>query len=283
MISDKIKVIDEYMEMLFENKDNMIIKPMKYSLFSNGKRLRPLIMYLLANEFGIPKEKILHFCSSVEMIHTYSLIHDDLPCLDNDELRRGKPTCHIAFGEANALLAGDSLLNFAYEILFENIKTIEEIKSASILSNYAGISGMIGGQVIDVFAEQNEISDKELFYIHENKTGKLLTACFVIPVILKGYSNEVFEDFYKIGMNYGIAFQIYDDILDVTSTNEVLGKPVGSDVKNDKTTYVSLFGLEKAEYDYNMRKNECLELLLKYVSKESDIYLFVKASFERNR
>ncbi len=277
---EKINIIDEYMESLF-TYDNLLVEPMKYSLFASGKRLRPLIMLLLAEAFDIPTEKILPFCSAVEMIHTYSLIHDDLPCLDNDDLRRGKPTCHKVFGEANALLAGDALLNLAHEVLLSNIEDKNEIKSAKILSTHAGITGMIGGQAVDVYAEENKISEKELLYIHENKTGKLLNACFVIPCVLKGYDEKTINDFYKIGMNYGISFQILDDILDVTSTDEVLGKPVGSDEKNDKTTYVSLYGLEKAKEDYEKLKSKCLELLLNYVDKENIFYKFISETFSR--
>ncbi len=281
LLKDKIKLIDEYMLSLFEGMDNMLAEAMKYSLFQSGKRMRPLIMLLLAEEIGVPTEKILPFCASVEMIHTYSLIHDDMPCLDNDDLRRGKPTCHKVYGEAFALLAGDALLNFAHETMLKNISTKEEIEASYLLSSHAGVFGMIGGQVMDIYAEDNKISEKELLYIHENKTGKLLTASFVIPFIVKGENKEIVKKFYKIGMDYGTSFQVLDDILDVTSTDEILGKPVGSDLKNDKTTYVTLYGLDNARTEYERLKTECLNGILTSVKEESDFYNFIKDTFNR--
>ncbi len=281
LIEEKINIINNYMEKSFEEIDNTIIEPMRYSLFSNGKRLRPLIMLLLAEEIGLEVEKILPFCAGVEMIHTYSLIHDDLPCLDNDDLRRGKPTCHKVFGEANALLAGDALLNYAHEIILKNISSKEEIKATYILSNHAGVNGMIGGQVMDIYAEEKPITLEELNYIHKNKTGKLLSACFIIPCILKGFDDKKVDDFYKAGMDYGVSFQILDDILDVTSTDEVLGKPVGSDEKNNKSTYVSIFGLEKAKSDYEVLVESCLDILKSNLSEESNFYKFIHSTFSR--
>ncbi len=281
LLKNKIKLIDDYLLSLFTDVDNMLVDAMKYSLFQSGKRMRPLIMLLLSEELDIPLEKILPFCASVEMIHTYSLIHDDMPCLDNDDFRRGKPTCHKVYGEDFALLAGDALLNFAHETLLKTIKTENEIEATYRLSNYAGIFGMIGGQVMDVFADKNKISAKELLYIHENKTGKLLTACFTIPFILKGADENKINMFYKIGMDYGTAFQVLDDILDVTSTDEVLGKPVGSDLKNDKTTYVSLYGLDKSKEEYERLKKECLNGISLEFNKDDAFYKFISKTFDR--
>ncbi len=281
LIEEKISIINDYMEMTFSEIGSTIVEPMRYSLFSSGKRLRPLIMLLLSEELGLETEKILPFCAAVEMIHTYSLIHDDMPCLDNDDLRRGKPTCHKVFGEANALLAGDALLNYAHEIMLKNISTKEEIKASYVLSSHAGVNGMIGGQVMDIYAEEKPITIEELNYIHKNKTGKLLSACFVIPCILKGFDTKKVDDFYKAGMDYGISFQILDDILDVTSTDEVLGKPVGSDEKNNKSTYVTIFGLDKAKEDYEKLVKSCLDTLKSNISDSSNFYKFIDETFSR--
>lgn len=281
LIEEKINIINDYMEMTFSEIGSTIVEPMRYSLFSSGKRLRPLIMLLLSEELGLETEKILPFCAAVEMIHTYSLIHDDMPCLDNDDLRRGKPTCHKVFGEANALLAGDALLNYAHEIMLKNISTKEEIKASYVLSSHAGVNGMIGGQVMDIYAEEKPITIEELNYIHKNKTGKLLSACFVIPCILKGFDTKKVDDFYKAGMDYGISFQILDDILDVTSTDEVLGKPVGSDEKNNKSTYVTIFGLDKAKEDYEKLVKSCLDTLKSNISDSSNFYKFIDETFSR--
>lgn len=282
LLEDEIKIIDDYMNSLFNGLENPLIEPMKYSLFSGGKRLRPLIMLLLAKELGVCQDEILPFCASVEMIHTYSLIHDDMPCLDNDDLRRGKLTCHKKYDEATALLAGDGLLNYAHEILLKNIETKQQIKSANVLSTFAGITGMIAGQVLDVYAEKNEISKQQLDYIHRNKTGKLLTACFIIPAILSGKSDKEVQKYYDMGMSYGISFQIFDDILDVTSTDVVLGKPVGSDEKNNKTTFVSLYGLDEAKIKYEKLEKQCLTLALSELKKESVFYEFILNTFNRN-
>ncbi len=277
-----IKLIDKYMKKSMENIATPLLEAMEYSLFSNGKRVRPLIMLMLSKELNIPQEKILPFCASIEMIHTYSLIHDDMPCLDNDDIRRGKPTCHKVFGEANALLAGDGLLNYAYEILFKNIRTPEEFSAGRLLSNHSGVDGMIGGQVMDVLAENMPINKEQLSYIHENKTGKLLSASFVIPFIIAKYDDRVINEMHDAGLKYGMAFQILDDILDVTSTDEVLGKPIGSDKKNNKSTYVSMYGLDRAKSDYEEIKSECLKILRNNVSDDSEIYRYISLTFDRN-
>lgn len=282
-INEKIKLIDEYLESLFDDKDSLLLDSIKYSLFAGGKRLRPLIMLFLAEELSVSHEKILPFCASVEMIHTYSLIHDDLPCLDNDDLRRNKPTNHIVFGENFALLAGDGLLNFAHEVMLNSINDETGIKASRMLSSSAGLFGMISGQVLDVFYENNDITKEELLIIHENKTGKLLAACFAIPFILAKQSEEKQEFAYKLGLDYGLSFQILDDILDVTSSQEILGKPIGSDDKNNKKTYVSLFGLENANNDYENLKNKCLFDIKKLFGEDSRFYDFIKFTFDRKK
>lgn len=281
-INEYIKGIDNYLYSIFEGKEDLLIEPIKYSLFAGGKRLRPLIMLLLSKEFNVDENEILPFCGSVEMIHTYSLIHDDLPALDNDDLRRGKPTNHVVFGEAFALLAGDALLNHAHESVLENINDKRGIDALFELSSTAGLYGMISGQTLDVYAENNSISNDDLLYIHKNKTGKLLSACFSIPAILKNMPKEDINNLRNIGMTYGLAFQVLDDILDVTSTEQMLGKPIGSDLKNNKKTFVSIYGLEYSKKEYDRLKNLCLENLLKYCDKSSIFYNFICYTFNRD-
>lgn len=285
IISEKIKIIDDYMESLFVNQENILIEPIKYSLFSNSKRIRPLIMILLAEELSVPLEKILPFCSAIEMIHTYSLIHDDLPILDNDDLRRGKPTNHKVYGDAMALLAGDALLNYAHEIMIKSIEDKKDATACYNLSSNAGLYGMIAGQAMDIYAENHEITEEDLLYIHKNKTGKLLQSSFVIPFILSENlsDDETINKVNSIGQDYGLAFQILDDLLDLTSTEEILGKPIGSDDKNNKTTYISLYGAEKANKDYIKLKNRCLDGIKDILSDETFFYNFIDYTFNRNR
>lgn len=280
--NEYIKVIDDYLNSIFDGKDDLLIEPIKYSLFAGGKRLRPLIMLLLSNELKVDEKEILPFCGGIEMIHTYSLIHDDLPSLDNDDLRRGKPTNHVVYGEAFALLVGDALLNHAHETVLESISDKRGIDALLELSKSAGLYGMIKGQTLDVYAENNDISDDDLLCIHKNKTGKLLSACFSIPAILKNMSKEDIDNLRDIGMMYGLAFQILDDILDVTSTEKMLGKPIGSDLKNNKKTFVSIYGLEYSKNEYDRLKNMCLENLLKYCDKSSMFYNFICYTFKRD-
>lgn len=244
------------------HKENAIgIEAARYSFLNGGKRLRPILMYaayeLMTSD--VEEEMISPYMAAMEMIHNYSLIHDDLPAMDNDALRRGKPTCHIVYGEANGILAGDILLNYAYETLFNALtkqlgadisgtKARRLAQAASILSGYAGIEGMIGGQIADIAHEKDsKVSIETMRYIHEHKTSALIKACLEVGCILAGGSPSDQEKFSKIGNDLGLAFQIQDDILDCSSTEEVLGKPIGSDEKNGKMTFVSFYGENEAK------------------------------------
>lgn len=247
-----------------------VLEAMNYSFLAGGKRLRPLMMRESYRYFGGESAIVEPFMAALEMIHNYSLVHDDLPEMDNDELRRGMPTTHIKYGADMAVLAGDGLLNYAFETAFqayefagdeeEKDRVMEALK---VLGKKAGIYGMIGGQTLDVEAEKKHLSlDLEsLLFIHENKTAALLQAALVIGGILAGASGEDIQTLDKIGYNVGIAFQIQDDILDVTSTTEELGKPVGSDERNQKVTYVSLMGLDKARQEQKQYCQEAITLL----------------------
>ena len=246
-----------------------IFQAMNYSLMAGGKRLRPLLIQETYRLFGGSHEAVIHpFMAAIEMIHTYSLIHDDLPALDNDEYRRGRKTSHVVFGEAMAILAGDALLNYAYEIaagafdLAENDVEFRRVARAlQVLTAKPGIYGMIGGQVVDVEKEGEGLEKPVLDFIHEMKTSALIECAMMIGAILAGAGAEAVEMIEKIGKNVGISFQIQDDILDVTSSLEVLGKQTHSDEKNHKTTYVTHFGVEGAVAESERLSNRAIEWL----------------------
>jgi geranylgeranyl diphosphate synthase type II len=226
-----------------------IHQAMRHSVFAGGKRLRPILVMEAARMIGgsLP-DGVADLGAALEMIHTYSLIHDDLPALDNDDLRRGRPTCHKAFGEATAILAGDALQTYAYEVL-ANLKCPAEARVRIIAETAHAtgtVEGMIGGQVMDLEAEHKHPDPKTLEYIHRSKTGALITACLVTGGMYAGGNRDDIDRLRCFGRKSGLAFQIADDILDVTQTSEQLGKTAGKDVKADKATYPSLYGLEKA-------------------------------------
>ncbi|WP_409299191.1 polyprenyl synthetase family protein [Peribacillus sp. SCS-26] len=224
---------------------------MVYSLNAGGKRIRPLLVFAVLHAFGHNPDKGLKPAAAIEMIHTYSLIHDDLPSMDDDDLRRGKPTSHKVFGEANAILAGDALLTLAFQVLTE-LPADEASPEAVIalireISRAAGAEGMVGGQTEDILAEGKELDLPGLQHIHENKTGKLLSASVQAGAILAGGSEAEKEHLHTFSHHIGLAFQIQDDILDIEGTEEKIGKPVGSDLNNHKNTYPGLLTLEGAK------------------------------------
>ena len=237
-----------------EDYQKTIMEAMNYSMQAGGKRLRPMLMLETYRLFGGTSDVIGPFMAAMEMIHTYSLVHDDLPAMDNDEYRRGKKTTHAVYGEAMGILTGDALLNFAFETALkafdEEPDNLRIAKALRVLACKAGIYGMIGGQVVDVQSEGTKDMTKEkLDFIYRLKTGALIEASMVIGAILAGATEEEQQTVEMVAGEIGLAFQIQDDILDVTSTTEVLGKPVGSDEKNQKFTYVTFEGLEKAKAD----------------------------------
>ena len=230
---------------------SIIMEAMSYSLLAGGKRLRPMLMKETYDLFDGTSKALEPFMAAIEMIHTYSLVHDDLPAMDNDEYRRGRRTTHLVYGEDMGILAGDALLNYAFETAFKAFVTEPEDalligRALGVLGEKAGIYGMIGGQVIDVKETGHAISKEVLDTIYELKTAALIESAMMIGAILGGASEEEVKAVEQIARNVGIAFQIQDDILDVVSSSEVLGKPVHSDEKNDKTTYVTLLGIEEA-------------------------------------
>ena len=258
MINDTLGkyIVKVYPEIIYE--------AMEYSVKAGGKRMRPRLMIHTAEGFGGSMDSVMPFACALEFIHTYSLIHDDLPCMDDDDLRRGVPTNHKVYGEAMALLAGDALLNSAYEIMagecFNNCSA-QTVSAMYEIASSAGTGGMIGGQVVDIISEDKIIDESTLLYIHRNKTAAIITAAFAVGAILSGADGRALKRLKEAAGYFGTAFQIKDDILDVKSTTEILGKPVGSDAKNAKITYVSMFGLEKAEKDFAEFSQNSLEII----------------------
>lgn len=253
----------------------VVLEAMNYSVLAGGKRLRPMLMQETYRLFGGKGKEIEPFMAAIEMIHTYSLVHDDLPAMDNDEYRRGRKTTHVVYGEAFAILAGDGLLNMAFETAIKafSLQDVSDgefkpglfigiAKALEVLAGKAGVNGMIGGQTADIAAEEkDEITLEELLYIHENKTAALIQASMMIGAILAGASEREIERIEKCAYNVGIAFQIQDDILDVIGTQEELGKPIGSDEKNKKQTYVTINGLEKSAAQVKALSEEALEII----------------------
>ncbi len=230
--------------------EEKMLEAMRYSVENGGKRIRPMLVLEFCRMCGGDVEAALPFACAIELIHTYSLIHDDLPCMDDDDMRRGKPSSHIKFGEANALLAGDSLLTFAFKTASEAKKLPAEavVKAVSLLADVAGCAGMIAGQVQDLENENKKsVTVEDLRSVDLLKTGELIRGACQLGCIAAGADDEKFEAARSYAENLGIAFQIVDDILDVTSDEATLGKPVGSDAENCKNTYVSLLGLERAQ------------------------------------
>ncbi len=245
------------------DKYNAHMRAMEYSLLAGGKRLRPFLLNEFYHAAGGTADAALQFAAALEMIHTYSLIHDDLPCMDDDDLRRGRPSCHKAFGEDIALLAGDGLLTLAFETAAKTkgISSDLVMQGIAVLATCAGVNGMIGGQVIDLAIENEPADINTVIQMYIKKTGCLLAAAAKIGTLLASGSEEQLKAAEKYALSLGIAFQIKDDILDLESDSSVLGKPVGSDTKNQKNTYVSLVGIEQAKIDIIRYTNEAKQAL----------------------
>ena len=271
MRKEKIAHIEEVLNKYLPKEEGYaakVMEAMNYSVLAGGKRLRPMLMEETYRMFGGSEQVIEPFMAAQEMIHTYSLVHDDLPCMDDDEYRRGRKTTHAVYGEGMAVLAGDALLNYAFETACKAFSLTEDVQKAAkaltILANKAGIYGMIGGQTADITAEDADpdtVTEELLLYIHKNKTAALIQSSMMIGAILAGVDAKQINDIEKIGYNIGIAFQIQDDILDVTGTFEELGKPIGSDEENNKVTCVTLMGLEKAKEEVAKLSKEAVTLL----------------------
>ena len=251
-LEEKIIEVNKSLEKFIEEKDNpqaTIYKAMNYSIHAGGKRIRPVILISVAELLGASRESVMPYACAIEMIHTYSLIHDDLPCMDNDDLRRGKPTNHKVYGEALAVLAGDALLNKAFEIILKNSQLSPNMTLAALseIADAAGTEGMIGGQVIDIESENKQIDAVTLMTLHLHKTAALIMASAKVGALLAGGSREDLTNFEEFARYLGIAFQIKDDILDVCGDAEKLGKNTGVDDEKNKSTFVKIYGLEQSE------------------------------------
>ena len=270
-LQQKVEHINNVLEKFLpaeEGQQRIIFEAMNYSVRAGGKRLRPMLMEETYHMFGGSSAVIEPFMAAIEMIHTYSLVHDDLPAMDNDEYRRGKKTTHAVYGEAMGILAGDALLNLAYETTAKafDMEVIDArvARAFTVLAKKAGVYGMVGGQVVDVESEKSDdcpITREKLDFIYRLKTGALIESSMMIGAILAGASSDEVSRVEQIAAKLGLAFQIQDDVLDVTSTLEVLGKPVGSDEKNNKATYVTFEGLDKAVSDVERISKEAEEQL----------------------
>lgn len=266
-----------------------LMEAMRYSVMGSGKRLRPIFMQESCKLFSDPVPELPYFMAALELIHSYSLVHDDMPCIDNDEYRRGRKTTHAVYGETTALLAGDGLLNFAFETATRAFNVTEDPakvgKAITILAKMAGIFGMIGGQAADVQSEKNgeTLDEDKLLFIHENKTAALIESALMIGAVLGGASDAEARKLMEIGSAIGIAFQIRDDILDVEGTFEELGKPIGSDEENNKVTYVTLFGLEKAKQDVETYSKEALQGLREFPKRNEFLEWLTEELINRNK
>ena len=270
-LQQKVEHINNVLEKFLpveEGQQRIIFEAMNYSVRAGGKRLRPILMEETYHMFGGSSAVIEPFMAAIEMIHTYSLVHDDLPAMDNDEYRRGKKTTHAVYGEAMGILAGDALLNLAYETAAKafdmEVADTRVARAFAVLAKKAGVYGMVGGQVVDVESEKYDdcsITREKLDFIYRLKTGALIESSMMIGAILAGASSDEVSRVEQIAAKLGLAFQIQDDVLDVTSTLEVLGKPVGSDEKNNKATYVTFEGLDKAVSDVERISKEAEEQL----------------------
>lgn len=285
-ISEKVPLIDAELNRLIESEKapSLLKKSMLYSVNAGGKRIRPLLVLAVLADFGKKTVDELKVACAVELIHTYSLIHDDLPCMDDDDFRRGKPTNHKVFGEATAVLAGDAMQTSAFGILatLEHARPEQVIRLVALLAEASGANGMVGGQILDMEGETSSLSLQELEEVHKHKTGALLSFCIEAGAILSEAQDAELEQLRKYAKNIGLAFQIKDDILDVTATTEQLGKTANSDAASDKSTYPSLLGLEGAQQQLDRYHRDAVGSLAFLEKEDSMLKLFADYIVQRN-
>lgn len=288
IITEKADIINKVLRGYTEHENNpqsLIYEAMNYSLFAGGKRIRPVIMLLVCDMLSGDENEVMPFACAMEMIHTYSLIHDDLPAMDNDDYRRGKLTNHKKYGEAIAILAGDALLNKAFETVTSAVykDSSRAIKAMSVLSKSSGTEGMIGGQTVDIESEGKKISPDELLYLHSLKTGAIIRSSGVIGAIMAGAGDDEIKAVDEYCKNFGIAFQIQDDLLDILGNEEILGKATGSDSANEKTTFVTLYGIEESKKAVDSYTEKACSALDVFGSKAQQLkalaYLLINRSF----
>lgn len=305
------KLVEEILEQYLPEaagEQRTVLDAMRYAVSAGGKRLRPILMAESAALFAEENEvwrtdktvvpglstvgALPAFMAAIEFIHTYSLIHDDLPALDNDDYRRGRKTTHVVYGEDIAVIAGDGLLNYAYETAmraFAKAVTVEDYQriecAVNILGRKAGVYGMVGGQCADLLAEKPEAAPTKetLLYIHKNKTAALIQAAMTVGAVLAGADETAVSRLEKCAENIGVAFQIQDDVLDITSSLEVLGKPTGSDEKNNKLTYVAIHGLEESKRQVQELSQEAVEILRSFPQKNGFLEMLVEQLINREK
>ena len=290
-IQKRKEIVDSNLDVFLpkpQGPSGKVVEAMRYSLSAGGKRVRPILMMAACEAVGGDFNPIMPAACAMECVHTYSLIHDDLPAMDDDDLRRGKPTCHKVFGEAVAILAGDALLTYAFELM-THPEMLTQLdgglvnRAIHVFARAAGVSGMVGGQTADVLFEGKPIDAQTLDYIHRHKTGALIRASVEMGALLGGGGPQQVERLSRYGTALGLAFQVVDDLLDVVGDEEKLGKPVGSDERNRKATYPALFGLEETRKRAEELKNEALENLSSFGPEADPLRAIAIYVVERDR
>ena len=287
-LSSKRKQINQALDSIFANTSSKIVKAMKYSLMAGGKRIRPVLCVAAAETVGGPNQDVIHAACALEMIHTYSLIHDDLPAMDNDDIRRGQPTCHMAFDEATAILAGDALLTLAFEVL-SSTEFVQDnhvrnwMKVINILSTAAGYKGMIEGQMQDMAGEGHLLCLEDLENMHALKTGALIEASVKVGAILGKGSPVQIQQLKTYSKNIGLAFQVTDDLLDVEGDPNVMGKDAGSDQARSKSTYPALLGIEQSKQFAKKLVNNALKALDYFDNKAQPLRAIAYYIVDRKR
>ncbi len=290
MIENKLKKnaknIDRFLlGFLKKQKNSLLIKPMKYGVISGGKKIRSTIIFDTGKIFKINKKKLINICAAVECIHSYSLIHDDLPCMDNDSTRRGKPSTHKKYGEATAVLAGNSLLTLAFEIISDDKNTLslkQKNEIISLLSNFSGHTGIAGGQELDLKFEKKKKSLNQIIDMQKKKTGKLFNFCLQTTAIVANKKKNIKKEFGRLGEDIGLLFQLADDFLDIHGSKKIVGKPIKKDGKKGKSTLINLMGYEKAVKYANILKKKILLKLKKHGKNANDLSDTIKFILERN-
>lgn len=290
-MKQRIAYVEEIIESYLPKEEGFqktVIQAMNYSILAGGKRIRPILILETYRLFGGKQEKdVAPFMAAMEMIHTYSLVHDDLPAMDDDEYRRGRKTTHVVYGEAMGILAGDALLNYGFEVATESFKKKENLelatKAFTILAKKPGIYGMIGGQAVDVENNDRPMEVDKLNFIHQLKTGALIEASMMIGAIMAGATEKEIQKVQEIAQDIGLAFQIQDDVLDVIGDEEKIGKPVKSDEKNHKTTYVTLYGIDQAKDEVRRLSKQAIEGLQGFSNQNIFLEEMVKYLISREK
>ena len=285
-INNNAKTIDKFLKNYFKKQGySQLLTPMKYGVLFGGKKIRSTIIFNISELFNLRKKDVINICGAVECIHSYSLIHDDLPCMDNDNLRRGKPASHIKFGESTAILSGNSLLTIAFEMITEknySIKLNKKILILNKLAEYVGHTGIAGGQFLDLSYEKKKVSISKVIEMQKKKTGKLFEFCCLAPAIISGANNKIIKEMRLIGQELGLLFQITDDLLDIKGNKKDTGKQVKKDKKRGKSTIVDLLGYNKTlEFTFKLKKM-IIKRITKYKKKDDKLIRTINFIIDRS-